>query len=134
MNLTDKQLNLLKNCFKEEPLVKLVYLFGSQATGDTGPLSDYDFAVYADTEDNKESFYLKCRLGSRIGDVLNTDKVDVVMLDHAHNPVLEYYAIIEGILLYEKEPYKVRIEPRIFNEYFDYTQHMVRHQLTNLSL
>ena len=56
------------------------------------------------------------------------------MLDSAHNPVLKYNAIYEGILLYEKGPYKVQVEPRILNEYFDYTQNMVRHQLTNLAV
>ena len=130
MKLTDTQLKSLADCFKEEPLVKLAYLFGSQASGNTGPLSDYDFAVYADTKDNKESFYLKCRLSGRIGGILNTDKVDVVMLDHSDSPVLKYNAIAEGILLYEQEPYKVQVEPRILNEYFDYTEHMSRHHLT----
>ena len=134
MNLTKKQLKELEKCFKKEPLVKLAYLFGSQATGDTGPLSDYDFAVYADTKDKKESFYLKCHLSGCITGILHTDKVDVVMLDHSDSSVLKYNAIVDGILLYEQEPYKVQVEPRVMNEYFDYTQNMIRHQLTNLTI
>ncbi|MBU2575935.1 nucleotidyltransferase domain-containing protein [Patescibacteria group bacterium] len=130
MKLTDKQLKLLKQCFKKEPLVKLAYLFGSQATGDAGPLSDYDFAVYADTKDSKESFYLKCGLNGSICEILNTDKVDVVMLNSSTGPLIKYMAVSEGIVIYEQEPYRVFIEPKIFNEFFDYKISMVRHGLT----
>lgn len=34
--------------FENYPEIKLVYLFGSQAEGKTGPMSDYDFAIYFD--------------------------------------------------------------------------------------
>lgn len=80
MNLTEKQLNELKKCFKKEPLVKLVYLFGSQATGDIGPLSDYDFAMYADTKDIKKSYSIGNRLKSHIGRILKPRIVGVVMI------------------------------------------------------
>ena len=99
MKLTNKQLKLLKQCFEKEPLIKLAYLFGSQATGDTGPLSDYDFAIYADTRDNKKSFYLKCHINSCICGILNTDKVDVVMLGSSTRPLIKYMAISEGIVI-----------------------------------
>ena len=32
--------------FGANPGVKLAYFFGSRATGDSGPMSDYDFAVH----------------------------------------------------------------------------------------
>lgn len=38
----------LENIFKLSPQVKLVYFFGSKATGKSGPLSDYDFAIFLD--------------------------------------------------------------------------------------
>lgn len=130
MKLDEKQLKELKKCFEKELLVKLVYLFGSQANGDVGPLSDYDFAVYADTKDKKESFYLKCHLNGIISGILHTDKVDVVMLEPSTRPLIKYMAVSEGIVIYEQEPYRVLLEPRIFNEFFDYKMSMVRHGLT----
>jgi len=44
--MTKEQLNKLIAIFKGYSEVKLVYLFGSRASGKTGPLSDYDFAIY----------------------------------------------------------------------------------------
>ena len=58
--------------FKSIPEVKLAYFFGSRATGDDGPASDYDFAVYLDEHDAKKIRYAEwtsyaccnCYLGS----------------------------------------------------------------------
>src|SRR3989338_4980522 len=112
MELTSAQLKSLEKLFESEPLVKLAYFFGSRATSTAGPLSDYDFAVYADTKDKHESFNLQCRLNGRICGILNTDAVDVVMLESTTRPLIKYQAISEGILLYDREPFRVRVEAR----------------------
>ena len=45
--------------------------------------------------------------------------------------LLEAYTIIrEGKLIYEREPYKVILEPRILNEYFDFRAMMLRNGLS----
>ena len=51
----------LKTIFEKYPSIKLVYLFGSQARGDVGPLSDFDFAFYTTEKEQKNifNFYLK---------------------------------------------------------------------------
>jgi len=46
-------------------------------------------------------------------------------------PEMKYAIITEGILLYEKEPYRVIVEPRILNEYFDFRIMLKRHGLTS---
>ena len=56
----------------------------------------------------------------RICSVVASDRVDVVMLNTAVSPELKYHAISTGILLFEREPFKVLVEPRLLNEYFDY--------------
>jgi predicted nucleotidyltransferase len=41
----------LQDLLKEFPEISLVYLFGSQVTGETGPMSDYDLAIVEDSQD-----------------------------------------------------------------------------------
>lgn len=41
----------LKNFFKDKPEVIAVYIFGSQATGKTGRLSDVDIGILLDTSE-----------------------------------------------------------------------------------
>lgn len=117
-----KNLNLqrLQELFKQYPVVKLVYLFGSQATGEVGPMSDFDFAVFLDELTNQEMGDIHLKLISDLVGYLKTDKVDVVILNQTERPALKYNIITTGKLIYEKEPYRVIVEPRILNEYFDF--------------
>ena len=116
--------------FNGYPEIKLVYFFGSKARGDSGPLSDYDFAVYADERKAVKVFALKFSLQDKISRALGTDKVDVVMLDITQGPEIKFNIIRDGKLIYEKEPYKIIIEPKILNEYFDFRALLTRHGLT----
>jgi uncharacterized protein len=120
----------LKKIFKAEPKVKLAYFFGSRARGDAGPQSDYDFAIYLDEKNAKKSFDIKIYLAAKIGSFLKTDKVDMVILNTAESPELKFSIINEGKLIYEKEPFKVLIEPRILNEYFDFHYLLKKYKLT----
>jgi len=121
----------IRQVFSSYPTVKLGYIFGSQAAGDIGPLSDYDFAVYTDNRNKKENFDLKLEIMGKLCQLLKTDRVDVVILNEAKNTELKYQIIKDGQLIYSQEPYKVLVEPKILNEYFDYHQMLVRHNLTN---
>jgi len=62
--MTGEQLKKLNNIFGKYPDLKLVYLFGSQVSGKTGPLSDYDFAFYI-KGDKKKAYILLLRLRVR---------------------------------------------------------------------
>lgn len=116
--------------FKDHPEIKLVYFFGSKARGDSGPLSDYDFAVYADEKKIDNIFDLKFSLQDKLSRLLNTDKVDVAMLNIAQSPEFKFNVIKEGSLIYEVEPYKIIVEPMILNEYFDFHTLLTKHNLT----
>lgn len=116
--------------FQSHPEVKLVYLFGSTARGDRGPMSDYDFAVFLGSKDKREITRIRFQLVDEISRALKTDKVDVVILDSAKSPELKYNILQEGKLIFEREPYRVLVEPRILNEYFDFHQALKRHGLT----
>lgn len=119
----------IKSIFASYPEVKLAYLFGSRANGQTGPMSDYDFAVYLDEKDAMKRFNTKLTLMSDLGRLLKSDDIDVVILNDIDNPILSYHVISEGRVLYEQEPFKVMIEPGILNQYCDFKQEMIKHNL-----
>lgn len=125
---------LLKPIFKPHRAVKLVYFFGSKARGDDGPLSDYDFALFVDERDVKKLYKLKFTIASKLSRLLKTDNVDVVLLNTTKSPELKYHIITEGKLVFERDPYRVLIEPRILNEYFDFHYLLSRYGLTKKTL
>lgn len=126
----DQEIKNVIPIFEKYPEVKLAYLFGSHATGKTGPLSDYDFAVYLDEKDSSKRFDIRLKLMGDISSVLKTDEVDLAVLNDLDEPELKYNIIKDGILLIEKEPFKVIVEPGIMVEYFDFHDLLLRYHLT----
>ncbi len=123
-------INKVLPIFNSYPEIKLVYFFGSKITNKTGSLSDYDFAVYLDKKNKKKLFEIKIKLLNQISDVLKTDKVDIVILNTVEQPELKYNIIKQGKLILEKEPFKILIEPKILNEYFDFRTLLLKYNLT----
>lgn len=122
--------NKLKPIFQRYPEIKLVYFFGSKARGQDGPMSDYDFAFYLDAESKKRMMEIKMELIGQISRLLKTDKVDLVILNTAEKPELKYNIIKEGKIIFEQEPFRVIVEPKILNEYFDFKSLLLRYNLT----
>lgn len=48
MPLQNQQLKAFKKVIHNDSYIKFAYLFGSKATGKSGPLSDFDLAVFLD--------------------------------------------------------------------------------------
>ena len=128
--LSNLQIDSLKKLFQSKSQIKLVYLFGSQACKTSGPLSDYDFAFYIDEKDKKKLFDLKLNLISKLSQLLKSDKIDVVILNMVESPELKYNIIKDGKLIFEREPYRILIEPQILNSYFDFHNLLLRYNLT----
>ncbi len=127
----DKEtLEKIKNILAGHSDIKLAYLFGSQATGEAGPMSDYDFAIYLDSKDVQAAYDLRFKLMDELGRLLKSDKIDVVVLDTLEHSELKFNIIKDGILLLEVEPHKVVLEPKIMNEYFDFRMSLERNGLT----
>lgn len=122
----------LNKIFTSHPAIKLVYLFGSWATGTVGPLSDYDFAFYLEEKDSQTRFDIRLKLMDKIGTLLKTDAVDAVIINDVESPDLKYNIVQDGILLYSQEPYQVLVEPKILNEYFDFNFFLRRYHLTRV--
>lgn len=128
--MNKKQLNDLGSIFNDYPEIKLVYFFGSKAAGKAGPMSDYDFAVFLDEKEKKKNFDIKFALIDKISRFFKTDKVDIVILNMTESPELKYNIIKEGLLIYEKEPFRLIVEPKILNEYFDFRYLLLKYHLT----
>ena len=75
-------------------------------------------------------YEIKFELLDRLCASLKTDKVDVVILNLTEGPELKYNIIKYGQVIFEKEPFKVLLEPRILNEYFDFHSMLLRNKLT----
>lgn len=127
----DKQvLEKIKSIFREEPAIGVVYLFGSQARRETGPMSDYDFAVYFIEHDLNKRYDLLFDLSSKLSRELKTDHIDMININDTDAPLLKYQILQDGIVVFEREPYRVLIEPRILNEYFDFKYLLKKYNLT----
>ena len=73
----------LKRFIKSQGFVKLAYLFGSQAGGNAGPLSDIDLAFYLDEKLGRvQALGKKVFLINRVSKILGTDRVDVVVMNN----------------------------------------------------
>lgn len=124
----------LKPVFESHPQVKLAYFFGSRATDNpnlVGPLSDYDFAVYLSDEISvSEIFSVQSTLLDEVGRALKNNQIDMVILNQAQSPELKYNILTQGKLIFEREPYRIVVEPRILNEYFDFLVGLRKYSLT----
>ena len=117
MRKSMKEGKKLSSIFRAYPEIKLVYFFGSRARQENSKLSDYDFGVYLDTKDKARMSEIKIDLIVKISRLLKTDYIDVVILNLTDNPDIKYLIVKEGILIYEKAPFKVIVAPRLFNEF-----------------
>ena len=132
--MTKKEIDILKELFQGYAEIKLAYLFGSRAKRSGGSLSDYDFAVYFDDMKNSSMFSIKLDLITQISRILKSDKIDIVILNLTKSPELKYLILKEGILVFEREPFKVMIEPKILNEYFDFHKMLFKNGLTKATV
>ncbi|MBU4449879.1 MAG: nucleotidyltransferase domain-containing protein [Actinobacteria bacterium] len=107
----------IKKIFSDENDILLAYIFGSQLKGKTGPLSDYDFAVFLS---QKPSFQFKYKLKNKLLSILDSKQVDLVILNDA--PIeLKYNIIATGKVIFQKNSIvRTEFEADTLSKYFDY--------------
>lgn len=100
--------------------VQVAYLFGSQADGTAGPISDIDIGVLlADSLSSREFFSRRLRLISDLIALFHADHVDVIILNQAP-PAIRFNVIKLGRIIHnEDEARRVRFEAKTMNEFFD---------------
>jgi predicted nucleotidyltransferase len=112
-----KSLGSFFSDLRKDSEIQLAYLFGSQADGTQGPISDYDIAVLF-TE--KPTSQVKYYIAHKLGTLLKTNRVDLILLNYA--PIeLSYSVIANGIVVYNVNTYvRVEFEASILSRYGDY--------------
>jgi uncharacterized protein len=95
-------------------------LIGSQARGTAGPLADVDIAVWHGPGlDSAARLRLRLALAAAAAKALQTDEVDVVLLNEA-TPLMRHRAIRDGQRLLERDRHaRVRLEARALIDYLD---------------
>ena len=83
--------------------VVLAYLFGSQAEGKAGPISDVDIAVLLGPQvDREQWFQVQLDMIGELTSLFHRNDVDVVILNEA-TPLLAYQVARYGRIIYEDE-------------------------------
>lgn len=123
----------LRPLFEKHRDVGLVYLFGSHARGEAGRSSDVDIAVYFNQKDPVKRHNLLFQIAGDVSQSLKTDNVDIVSLNDLESPLLKFRIIKEGNILFEKEPFRVLVEPKILNDYFDFADGLRRYGLSGVA-
>ena len=114
-----KRLPEVVQCLASLKNVQFAYLFGSLARRRSNPMSDVDFAVYLheDSDFSEGKLYI---LG-RLMDILETDKIDLVVLNTAPLP-LAMNILKSRQVLVDKLPHTRHLfESKIMRTYFDFS-------------
>jgi len=99
--------------------VLFAYLFGRLAKGDPTPLSDVDIAVFLKPNVNRAKNKLAL-LGGLI-DILETDEIDLVVLNTADLPLVMNILKNKKVLV-DKDPFARHIfESLAMRKYFDFS-------------
>ena len=104
---------------KSNPHIIFAYLFGSLAKGKQQSLSDVDIAIYLKRGAN----VVECKLAilGRLIDILQTDEIDLVVLNDVNLPLVINVLKNKKIIV-DKEPYTRHIfESLAMRKYFDFS-------------
>ena len=103
---------------RSRPDIAFAYLFGSLAQGNRKPLSDVDIAIYLSEENEIPG--KKLEILGQLMDLLETEEVDLVILNTAHLPlkmkILETRKVLVDNLSFARHCY----ESLTMREYFDF--------------
>jgi uncharacterized protein len=118
--MMDKQIiqDNISHLLSSEATVRLAYLFGSQASGNTGPMSDIDLGILF--SENVDIQQVSSEIAHRISKVVHGKPVEIVSLKKA--PVeLAYAVIAQGVCIYRlSEVERIEFEAQVLGRYGDY--------------
>jgi len=92
---------IIREVLQQNVDVLFAYLFGSMAQGQDGPRSDIDIALYF-AEDVSDHFERGLTIHGELCRKLKTDRVDVILLNKAHNLMLIDEIIRQGTVILDR--------------------------------
>ena len=114
----------------EEKLEKLgvagIYLFGSQAQGISGPLSDFDFGILLENPRILRDIEKRKKIYDELYDIFSKQikklcDIDIVFLQDVFLQ-LQYHVVSQGVIIYQKEPKILGdYKERVIEQYADFT-------------
>jgi len=109
------------NHILEEKGVILAYVFGSFSKGKKNTLSDFDIAILFSKEIPEEKqFDIELKLAGEIGGILKINRVDIVNLAVAKNPLLKHNIVFSEMpILIKDQKIRFFLERKIMQEYED---------------
>ena len=107
-----------KRVLMEDPHVIFAYLFGGLGEGRRTPLSDIDIAVYLKSAADMVS--TKMTVIDRLIQCLNTEAVDVVILNHAPLSLAGRIQRTSKVLVDKDPPHRYTYESLIRREFADF--------------
>jgi hypothetical protein len=104
---------------QSHPAVVFAYLFGSLVKGKPTPLSDVDIAIFL--TDGIDVAETKLEILGRLTDILQTDEIDLVLLNTANLPLI-HNVMKNHKLIADKKPFERHIfESLAMRKYFDFS-------------
>lgn len=104
---------------KKLPKVIFAYLFGGIAKGRISPISDIDVAIYIDKVENP--LEVKLEILSLLSETLNTDEIDLGILNTAPLPLKARIIQNKKVLVDKDSSLRYSFESLTLREYFDFS-------------
>lgn len=119
---TKTDITKLRSIFKDYPYIASAYLFGSQARGKAGPMSDVDIAILI--KDNapkgRELIHEEDYLSYKIAKLLGVREVNLIDLK-SQGLIFQHNVLRTGKLIYDADPeYRIRFAAKVISDYCDF--------------
>lgn len=123
------EIDAIKSTLSKEQSISFAYLFGSKVKNKESYRSDWDIAVYIKDEFlEKNPVWQKFDIENRLSIVLETDAVDVVILNSMDNPLFGFEIITKGVIILNRDDeLRVSFEGEALGRYQDWQYFMKRH-------
>jgi len=116
---TELDLTALRRYLEGRDEVVVAYLFGSHARSEADARSDVDVALLLHP-DLPDVAHLKLRLDTEIGDVLDSDQVDVLFLNDAPLPLQAEVIRTGQVIVSKDEETRVEFEAHTMSAWWDF--------------
>ena len=116
-----KRLQVLTETTKDHPEIDVLYLFGSHATNTVNPLSDIDIAILLGRNvEPGQYFGLRLKYIALFAELLETEAIDVVVLNNAPSHLAFRVISLRNILFERNRSHRVEFEVRAVNRFLDF--------------